>query len=344
VTKPIGRSVLANRVRQRADALGVAETRMRLWVGASAFLQVLAIAAQGDALPEFLLKGGFALELRFLERARASRDIDVVLPIPMESIVEAIERAIHDREWDGFSFTIKRGAREREHVMRVEIQAFYLGGAWCSLTVELGTGSDDEREMIDAFSLEPFGLRKPDAVPCLNRLMQVAHKLHAVTEPLERNMRYRDLVDIVLIDTILEQDDDRLRASIEQTFLNRATHQWPTTLVIRPEWRAPLARMLEEMDIELTVDQLHTYIVRLIGRLLGIPMATTFEYRFIMLEGHGQIADGFANAIKTTTEGYKDFELLTTQQGYRLAHLLRYPGTATAAMLAVLERPTGDET
>lgn len=269
MTRPIGRNVLAGRVRKHADAVHVAETRMRLWVGASAFLQVLAMAVEEHALPPFLLKGGFALELRFLGRARASRDIDIILPVPLRSVVETVEGAIRDRDWDGFSFAIKRDAREREHVMQLEIQASYLGGPWCSLTLELSTGSDDERELVDAFSLEPFGLREPDPVPCLDRFMQIAHKLHAVTEPIERNMRYRDLVDIVLIDTILEHDDDRLRESIAQTFERRATHQWPTMLEIRREWRGPLAQMLNEMELSLTVDQLHANIVRLIERLLS---------------------------------------------------------------------------
>jgi hypothetical protein len=240
---------------------------MRLWVGASAFLQVLSIAVQERALAPFLVKGGFALELRFLGKARASQDIDMVLQLPMASIVQAVELALRDREWDGFRFTFKRAAREREHVMQVQIQAAYLGGPWCSLTVELGTGPQENPEMVDAFSLEPFGLRTPDAVPCLNRFMQIAQKLHAVTEPTERNARFRDLVDIVLIDTLLEQDDDRLLASIEETFQARGTHRWPTPVVIRPEWRQPLTQMLEEMRIALTVDELGEYLGRLIERL-----------------------------------------------------------------------------
>ena len=344
MTKPIGRNALATRVRTQADIAGIADQRMRLWVGATALLQVMRTAVLEGALPAFYVKGGFALELRFREHARASQDIDLVVPIDMPSIVDTFRAALADRSWDGFTFRVKGDVHEREHVMQVSVQAEYLGGPWCSLIIELGSGEIEDSELVEAFSLQPFGLRNPDHVPCLNRFAQIAQKLHAVSDPSPRNMRYRDLVDIYLLDFMLERDDARLRAHIEGTFARRGQHPWPSPIEIQPAWREPLARMLTDMGLDLKVDRLHRYVIELIARLLGIEMATNFEYVFMVLEGFPQVPDVMSTAIKYDNR-YDNFVRMTSHEGYRLAHLLQYPSVNhTSAMLAVLERPKPDST
>lgn len=344
MTRPIGRNALATRVRAQADSAGIADQRMRLWVGAAALLQVLASAVLEGAFPAFYVKGGFALELRFRRHARASQDIDLVVPIDMASIVAAFRTALAGRSWDNFTFRVKDTVREREHVMQVSVQSEYLGGPWCSLIIELGGGEIEDREMVEAFPLQPFGLRNPDRVPCLNRFAQIAQKLHAASDPSPQNMRYRDLVDIFLLDSMLERDDAKLRANIEETFTRRAQHPWPSPITMKPGWREPLTRMLNDMGLELTVDQIHGHVVELIARILGIEMATNFEYVFMVLEGWHQVPDVTSFAIKND-DRYNTFVRMTSQEGYRLVHLLRYPSTTvTTAMLAVLERPKPEPT
>ena len=73
-------------------------------------------------------------------------------------------------------------------------------------------------------------------------------------------------------------------------------------------------------------------------------MATNFEYVFMVLEGYPNVADVAIPAVKTNDQ-YSKFVRMTSQEGYRLAHLMRYPSTnMTSAMLAVLERPKPDST
>lgn len=344
MTKPIGRNALATRVRAQADTAGIADQRMRLWVGAAALLQVLAAAVIDGVLPAFYVKGGFALELRFRQHARASQDIDLVVPIDMASVVDAFRSALAGRKWDNFAFRVKDAVREREHVMQVSVQSEYLGGPWCSLIIELGKGEVEDSEMVDAFPLQPFGLRDPDRVPCLNRFAQIAQKLHAASDPSPRNMRYRDLVDIYLLDSMLEHDDAKLRANIEETFTRRAQHPWPSPIKMQREWREPLTRMLSDMGLQLTVDQLFEYTTGLTARLLGIETVTNFEYVFMVLEGWTQVPDQMSFAVKND-DRYNNFVRMTSQDGYRLSHLLPYPSTTrTSAMLAVLERPRPEPT
>lgn len=52
---------------------------------------VLERAADADA-PTFFVKGGVALELRLRDRARATKDIDIVLRDPKGDLADALER------------------------------------------------------------------------------------------------------------------------------------------------------------------------------------------------------------------------------------------------------------
>jgi hypothetical protein len=56
---------------------GVATERMRRWVSTMALLS--ALERVGGYQDRFLLKGGVALELRFKLRARATRDVDLIV-------------------------------------------------------------------------------------------------------------------------------------------------------------------------------------------------------------------------------------------------------------------------
>jgi len=70
--------VLARYAQAYARELGVAEGRVRAWVAYMILAGMLERAADADA-PRFIVKGGVALELRLRDRARATKDIDIVL-------------------------------------------------------------------------------------------------------------------------------------------------------------------------------------------------------------------------------------------------------------------------
>lgn len=72
---------------------GVATERMRRWVSTMALLS--ALERVGGDQDRFLLKGGVALELRFKLRARATRDVDlIVTPHGDADLVDALEDAL----------------------------------------------------------------------------------------------------------------------------------------------------------------------------------------------------------------------------------------------------------
>ena len=62
----------------------------------------------GAAGPQFIVKGGVALELRLRNRARATKDIDVVLRDADADLADTLEQAVTGDPYQGFSFRRKR--------------------------------------------------------------------------------------------------------------------------------------------------------------------------------------------------------------------------------------------
>ena len=69
---------------------------------------------------------------------------------------------------------------------------------------------------------------------------QIAQKLHACTEPPadgRRNDRFRDLIDLLLLEELVEDSDwDGLRAACEEIFELRNMHKRPPVVTIFDGW------------------------------------------------------------------------------------------------------------
>jgi hypothetical protein len=68
----------------------------------------------------------------------------------------------------------------------------------------------------------------------------IAQKLHACTDhtdPERPNDRYRDLIDLILVDRLV-RDEDRssVREVCVEIFRLRAKHAWPPRITVLPEW------------------------------------------------------------------------------------------------------------
>jgi hypothetical protein len=71
----------------------VAEGRVRAWVAYMILAGVLDRATTADS-PLFIVKGGVALELRLRDRARATKDIDIVLRDTTADLADSLEEAL----------------------------------------------------------------------------------------------------------------------------------------------------------------------------------------------------------------------------------------------------------
>lgn len=137
------------------------------------------------------------------------------------------------------------------------MQVTFAGRDWQTVQVEVATPEADEIELVPvAVGIADFGLAGPDRVACLSLRYQVAQKLHAVTEqpPDRPNLRYWDLIDLVLLRDLLEDDLGRVRSACEATFALRASHPWPPRLTVSDRWAAPYRATAEQLGLELPVD------------------------------------------------------------------------------------------
>ena len=96
----------------------------------------------------------------------------------------------------------------------------------------------------------PPDQQPPERVTCLSLRYQIAQKIHAVTEePADGrpNLRYWDLIDLILLRALLEEDLWRVREACLKTFENRATHSWPPDLLVPYAWEQPYMAEAEKL-------------------------------------------------------------------------------------------------
>jgi hypothetical protein len=75
---------------------------------------------------------------------------------------------------------------------------------------------------------------------------QVAQKLHACTGPFSAG-RARDILDILLIDTLGELNYAETGTAVRRVFEERATHDFPPNTTIRPEWGPELEALARDL-------------------------------------------------------------------------------------------------
>jgi hypothetical protein len=251
---PPSAGVLAKYAQAYAREAGVSEGRVRAWIAYMILAGVLERAADRGA-PRFSVKGGVALELRLGDRARATKDIDVVLQHPDADLARTLERALTGDDYQGFSFRRKGEPLVLDNgTVNTEFAVSYRGGAWTSVTVDIARAEPGEAEVewVRAIPLtDLFGVTGPIELPCLPLRFHIAQKLHGMTLPPrsgKRNDRFRDLIDLLLMEALVT-DYAGLRAACESVFRSRSTHDWPPDLDVPPHWIEPFARMAADLEL-----------------------------------------------------------------------------------------------
>jgi len=226
--------------------------------------------------PLFIVKGGVALELRLRDRARATKDIDIVLREPAADLADSLERALTGDSYQGFSFRRKGQPLLLDNgAVNMEFGVTYKGQPWTSVSVDIAAEAGEAGvEWVDAIALtDVFGVTGPAQLPCLPLRFHVAQKLHGMTLPPrlgKQNERFRDLVDLLLMDAMITHDYAALREACELVFRNRNTHSWPPDLSTVPaHWAQPFARLAEELalaetDVEVALVRVRDFVARIL--------------------------------------------------------------------------------
>lgn len=257
------RQALETRLRNAAQQRGVQIQGLRLKV---AIERLLARLFDGTD-PPWLLKGGYAMELRFRPKARTTRDLDLttgdaVDPTALRrrliEVHEALQAAAAKDLGDSFEFLIQPA--------RAEILAAPGGGgvfgvlarmagrdfARFHIDVGFGDGVIGEAETLVGDELMAFAGIEPARVRAIPKAQQFAEKIHAYTFPWtdRENTRSRDLVDLVLLIERGDLGTAEVRRALVETFRRRARHALPEDLPTPPAaWRDEFPAMAREAGV-----------------------------------------------------------------------------------------------
>ncbi len=248
---------LLARLRNAARAQGVSVERLQQRV---AFERLLArLAGSG----EWILKGGFALELRYGWGNRPTRDLDLRTTLHPAEAVDRLRRVLTAAQLpDHFTYELGDTAQEVQGApgggVRVRVVARVAGVAFAHFSIDLASGDPlvGQPEELRGSDLLGFAGIAPVRFPIYPVAQHLAEKLHAYTLPrTAENTRVKDLVDMISMVTLEQIDGTTLRASVEATFAARGTHPLPAAVAPPPDsWAVPFSRLAGETAIAPTGD------------------------------------------------------------------------------------------
>jgi len=182
----------------------------------------------------WLLKGGFALDLRLAGRARATKDIDLDWRDVDDELLDTLLDAAEHDAGDFFVFSIERSGALADRIaggQRFRVSASLAGRAFETFPLDVALRAEPmlAADTLTTPDLLAFAGLGPVRVPALPLERQAAEKLHAYTRIYEGerpSSRTKDLVDIVLIAELAALDAAKLWSAIGTTFTMRGTTRY----------------------------------------------------------------------------------------------------------------------
>jgi hypothetical protein len=253
------RAALDARLANQSRESGIDLNRLRRRVVFERLLARLSRAQHGT----WVLKGGMALEIRWANRARATRDLDLAAAVE-PSTAEALELCLHgalaadsDGDWFRFAYDALRPLTADEAGRpgwRIPIEATLAGRLFARVHMDVVLRMEEisGTEFLPLANVLSFAGIPSTEVEVIDRRQHFAEKLHALTRvyPDRPNSRVRDLPDLLmLIDDGLVPDRN-LHEVAERLFATRATHGMPTSIPDPPaEWEARYRELATDLEV-----------------------------------------------------------------------------------------------
>jgi hypothetical protein len=227
------------------------------------FDRLLARLFREESAP-WVLKGGYALELRF-KAARSTIDIDLTVQRVAASasgdqnqiVREMLQSAADISLGDWFEFTIGPPVMDLTAApyggARYPVEARMDERTFARFHLDAGVGDVVMRPLETIVCRDWLGFAgiESSRVLMIAREQQFAEKIHAYT--LSRNVansRVKDLVDLALLIGSGGLDKQRILAALRLTFERRRTHDLPASLVAPPaDWQVPFHSLAEECGL-----------------------------------------------------------------------------------------------
>ncbi len=260
------RQALDARLREQSLREGIDLPRLQRRVAFERFLARL--FADTDNKPPWVLKGGYSLELRLHEVARATIDLDLSVPTlnrvihereaQLSAIRELLQEAMERDLDDSFTFFLRTPDSPLQGPIyggvRFSVEARQNNRTFASFHVDVALGDViiSSPDWITGHETLSFADIPPARIAALPVEQHFAEKIHSYTLPRGEamNTRIKDLVDLVLLIDMGLPDEDVVRQAVRATFERRKTHNLPITLPDPPaEWRERYTAIASECGV-----------------------------------------------------------------------------------------------
>jgi hypothetical protein len=268
------RQALEERLKTRSAGDPARIARDRKCVVFDRLLARLLIVSPG----RWLLKGGFALDLRLADRARTTKDVDIEWHDDEEQLLETLIDAAGRDMGDFFVFAIERTGAPPDRLggsYRFRVSVSLAQRQFETFLLDVGFRSEEQivSEKLATEDLLSFADIAPVQVDAVPLELQVAEKLHAYTRTYENDRpstRVKDLVDMTLIAELSAIDASKLRDLIESTFVQRESQPVPTELPVPPaEWAPQFRRLADEVGVTNDLQAAHAEAAALLAPVLA---------------------------------------------------------------------------
>ena len=228
--------------------------RVQLTVAMDRFLaRLLATTAWGS----WILKGGYANQLRAPSKARFTQDVDLKIDAPLDQARAILAAAASTDLADLFSYQVgapKPLLGPPGGGLRFPVLANLAGSLFVSFGADLNSQDAIVGEL-ERHPSDPLVGRLGFATsefPVYPIAQQFAEKLHAFTRARDQeNTRVKDLADMVWFSEQYSFSSSALIDAGQATFGRRGEHPWPTSIPDVPSsWARPYAELRRELGLK----------------------------------------------------------------------------------------------
>ncbi len=268
------RRALEKRLLDISQQSGIALNYLRKMVAFDRFLARL-FKSKPD---HWILKGGLALQLRLGNRARTTKDMDVLAFTPGQDTTETLREAARLDLGDWFLFEIAEPVSRpvgRFGGIRHGVQSLLDSRTFEQFHIDIGVGDPvvESVEYLDTPPLLEFAGISSTQVPCYPISQQIAEKLHAYTRPhlSGESSRVKDFVDILLLSGLGKITGENVNHAIQATFASAATHPLPATVPPPPKsWEREFQYMAKNLGLgSLSIAQAYALIQNFLDPILA---------------------------------------------------------------------------
>jgi hypothetical protein len=266
---------LESRIAHNARAQGVTVARYRDALNRKILLTTLELACRAHLLDTYAVKGGVAIELRFGVKVRATRDIDIDLPAPLDRLRDILVSALGVGCGD-FTFSVKQDIRQiRSDAVRVVVSIKFAGLPWATMEVDLAPiALGDVQEEVPLPAEEIVELSLTTRSISVEQL--IAQKIHAATCPDAPGYEFdyaRHVIDVLFLMQAGAVSIRDVRIACEAVFRERGHRDgrmWPPTVALPERWLRDYEALLREYALALKPDEVPAAFSQLVVHLTEI--------------------------------------------------------------------------